>query len=250
MIKTYGKDIICIGLSALIIIISFFPIEDFISREIPILKVIWIWDKLDIYSLVLIPIAILFYTFGKLRISLTIVYSYILIQFHFFRNLPLDFQNHLVSTLAFIIALIAFISVVYFFSNDKYIRKKSILNCKYVWIVNYILIAVALFIASWEFNTPIASLIYVLLLASIILTAIHNPKNWKIRFLIFSTLSIVIQTFYLGCYTHYYGDVGLLDFSINNMWTNCSKNYLWLISGLIILYMTINKINTLYNKTV
>src|ERR1035437_444234 len=54
MIKTYVKDIIGIGISVLIIFISFLPIENFISHEIPILKVIWIWDKLDIYSLVLI----------------------------------------------------------------------------------------------------------------------------------------------------------------------------------------------------
>jgi hypothetical protein len=237
MIKTYREDIIYIGISVLIILISFFPIDYFISHEIPI----WIWDKLDLYSLLLIPVAISFFLFRKFRVSLTITYSFILFQFHFYTQLPWEFrnQNRLPLTFIFIIAL--FILGVYFLSNGKYGLKKRIFNIKYFSIGNYILIAISLFISSLELENSFSFLIYALLLASIILTAIYNQQNWKINFLIFAIASIVIQTFYLGCFLDIHGDISFIDFSIKNMWTNCSKNYLWLISGLTILYMTINR---------
>jgi len=241
MKKTYREDVIYIGISVLIIFISFFPIDYFISYDIPYLQEIWIWDKLDLYSLLLIPVAISFFLLGKLRVSLAITYSFILFQFHVFRYIPWEFRNQDGLPRLFILIILLFISGIFFLSNGKFLPMKKILNLKYFNIGNYLLIALSLFIASLDFNNSISSLIYGLTLAISILTAIYNPQNWKTNFLIFAAASIVIQTFYLGCFTHIYGDIGLTDFSIKNMWTNCSKNYLWLISGLTILYMTINR---------
>lgn len=141
MIKTYTEDIIYIGISILIIFLSFFPIDYFISDEIPV----WIWEKLDLYSLILIPVAISFFLFGKFRISLTITYSFILFQFHVFRYIPWEFRNQDGMPRLFILIILLFISGILFLSNGRYLPLKRILNLKYFNIANYLLIALSLF---------------------------------------------------------------------------------------------------------
>ena len=143
----------------------------------------------------------------------------------------------------FITIYALFIVSIYILSNQKYSVIYKVVKNKYFKIGYYCIFLIAFFVLT-EAESKVSQIIYGFLLLIGLLSIIHNPGKWIFEYIILSLISLLLSTFYLGCCFHHYSDLVFIDFSINNIFGNCLKNYLWLISSFILLYITVKKINT------
>jgi len=236
-------DILYITISIVILLISFFLTGFYKTNWIQHLSEYPNFIVIDIYSLVLVPVAVILFILGKYRITLALIYTLIFSLFKFFRISPWEFHYKTGITVLFIIIYVIFIAGIYILSNQKYSGFSKFAQNKYFKIGYYCMFLIAFFILTGA-ESKVSQIIYGFLLLVGLLSIIHNLGKWIIEYIILSLISLLLSTFYLGCCFHHYSDLVFIDFSISNIFGNCLKNYLWLISSFILLYITVKKINT------
>lgn len=243
MKKLNKLDIFIISISIIILIISFVLQGYSKSYETLKIKEISFLYVMDLYSLALIPILILLFILGKYRITLTLSYFLILSLFDLFHPFPYSFIYNTGSAITFSIISILFTIGIYFLSNQKYLWIYKFINNKYFTLGYCVMILFTLYI-SILVEGMVSLFFYESLLFIGLLSIIYTQKKRILNYLLLSLSSIILLTFYLGCNYRYYADMGFIDFSFKNLCHNCLNNYLWVLSSFLILYITLNKINT------
>ena len=88
MKKVTKLDILYITISFVILFISFFLTGFYKTNWVKNLSEYHNFIVIDIYSLVLVPLAVILFILGKYRITLALIYTLIFSLFKFFRISP------------------------------------------------------------------------------------------------------------------------------------------------------------------
>lgn len=238
------KEFWIIVISLMLLITSFFINGYYRSVEIKEITEIGFWNLTDLYSLILIPLSILFIILKRYRLALIICYILILFQFHFFRNLPSGFEFDTINTIIDSIFYVIIPIGIYVLSRKHFL----VLNKPLFTIVYYIFIIGTFIIVFNGYEQRKVRLLFEIFLVINLLYILNCRKIWIFTFMFFSVITFLMQSYYLRCYYGYFNDLGYIDFSIGNMCNNCLKNYFWLISSLMILFVVITKLRG--NRTI
>ncbi len=244
------KDYILFLIGMVLVIIPFFiPLcscQFYIIRD---LSGAYYSSIIDIYFIFLIPLIGICYFFKLYTFSITLIFLEFIAQSGFLNNvIPYGAHGYSVLYDGYFVVVFLLILIQYLLLNKSFIRWfQIVINTKY-YQFSYIGFSVlTLFSTLWHDQSKLPKILICIWFLTSIMTILNSCYR-IVYFFFFLILTILLSTFYLSCYSYFVYDIEIVSFSLNNILSNCTCQYLILIGLSFLLYSSINQKYTPPNK--